>query len=164
MGIEKLENKLPNETETETPSGCSDKLPAPSTPQSKGGERLMHDGDCQTEKESAEQDGESKSVEITCGNSIPISNIQLVGPTHETGESVIKEEDESVDGLKSETNMSSLHPVTDDRMEKYGGNVENQPKARVSKKKMKVTFATTNFLLYILINLLYLIDVYLFVY
>lgn len=138
MGIEKLPNET--ETETETLSGCSDKLPAPSTPQSKGGERLMHDGDCQTEKESAEQAGESKSVETTCGNSIPISNVQ-VGPTDETGESVIKEEDESVDGLKSETNMLP-HPVRDDRMEKYGGNVENQPKARASKKKMKVDWTS----------------------
>ncbi|KAL9326790.1 hypothetical protein ACSQ67_007435 [Phaseolus vulgaris] len=52
----------------------NDKYPAPSTPQLMHGTRLLDDGDCQertncsTEKESGEHDGESKSVETTCGN------------------------------------------------------------------------------------------------
>ena len=59
------------------PSAGSDKYPAPSTPQLEQGGRLLDDGDCQdhtncsTEKESGEQDGESKSVETTSENAIP---------------------------------------------------------------------------------------------
>lgn len=85
----------------------SDKYPAPSTPQLKQGERLLDDGDCQdhtncsTEKESAELDGESKSVETSCGNSVaevtvPVSQTQTIRKT------VVKKEDDLADSSKSE--------------------------------------------------------------
>ncbi|XP_020206071.1 two-component response regulator-like APRR2 isoform X2 [Cajanus cajan] len=71
IDIEKVYRFTDNDHEQ---SPGNDKYPAPSTPQLRQGTRLLDDGDCQeqtncsTEKESGENDGESKSVETTCGN------------------------------------------------------------------------------------------------
>ncbi|KAL2322931.1 hypothetical protein Fmac_027310 [Flemingia macrophylla] len=71
IDIEKVSRFTDNDHEQ---SPGSDKYPAPSTPQLRQGIRLLNDGDCQeqtnssTEKESGEHEGESKSVETTCGN------------------------------------------------------------------------------------------------
>ncbi|KAA8525925.1 hypothetical protein F0562_007975 [Nyssa sinensis] len=129
----------------------SDKYPAPSTPQLKQGVRLLDDGDCQdqtncsTEKESGEQDGESKSVETTCVNSDADTAIQA-SPTPKLGETVIKEEEESVDGSKSETNVSP-RPRSKNCFNDFGGDagnpikateVQNSCGAKANRKKMKV--------------------------
>ncbi|XVE57496.1 hypothetical protein DITRI_Ditri04bG0095600 [Diplodiscus trichospermus] len=98
-----------NENDHELSAG-SDKYPAPSTPQLEQGGRLLDNGDCQdhtncsTEKESGEQDGESKSVETTSGNAIaevtaPVSRSQ--GPR----ETMVKFEADLVDGTKGESTM-----------------------------------------------------------
>ncbi|KAL5186724.1 Two-component response regulator-like APRR2 [Glycine soja] len=69
--IEKVSRFVDNDHEL---SSGNDKYPAPSTPQLRQGTRLLDDGDCQeqtncsTGKESGEHEGESKSVETTCGN------------------------------------------------------------------------------------------------
>ncbi|XVF13556.1 hypothetical protein REPUB_Repub08aG0217300 [Reevesia pubescens] len=95
------------------PSAGSDKYPAPSTPQLEQGGRLLDDGDCQdhtncsTEKESGEQDGESKSVETTSGNTIA-EVTALVGQSQGPRETMVKEEAE-LDGTKGESTMYS-HP------------------------------------------------------
>ncbi|XVF10989.1 hypothetical protein REPUB_Repub07fG0230400 [Reevesia pubescens] len=89
------------------PSPGSDKYPAPSTPQLEQGGRLLDDRDCQdhtncsTEKESGEQDGESKSVETTSGNTIA-EVTALVGQPQGPRETVVKEEADLVGG-KGET-------------------------------------------------------------
>lgn len=132
-------------------SAGTDKYPAPSTPQLKQGGRSLDDGDCldqtncSTEKESGEQDGESKSVETTCGTSVAEVTAQ-VSPPQGLGESVIKEEDDSADGCKSESNMSP-HPQNKDSLSEFVGDARNPRKAsgvhspcgtRANRKKMKV--------------------------
>ncbi|KAM5573287.1 two-component response regulator-like APRR2 [Rosa sericea] len=124
----------------------SDKYPAPSTPQIKQGSRLLDDGDCQdqtnclSEKESGEHDGESKSVETTCGNAndtLQISEPQMPENI------VVKQEKDSADVSKSDINLSQPHirDGTDDT----GRATENLSKAsglnhsyKSSRKKMKV--------------------------
>ncbi|KAF7810019.1 two-component response regulator-like APRR2 [Senna tora] len=70
IDLEKVSRFSDNDHEV---SAGSDKYPAPSTPQLKRSARLLDDGDCQeqtncsTEKESGDHDGESKSVDTTCG-------------------------------------------------------------------------------------------------
>lgn len=134
----------------------SDKYPAPSTPQLKQGARLLDDGDCQdqtncsTEKESIEQDGESKSVETTCGDSIAEGTLQE-GKPEIPGKNLIKEEEESADGFKSERKVSphqhnrdSLSNISD------GGGLESLSKpsvnnsrgTRANRKKMKVDWTS----------------------
>lgn len=132
-------------------SAGSDKYPAPSTPQLKQGGRSLDDGDCldqancSTEKESGEQDGESKSVETTCGMSIAEVTAQVC-PPQGSGESAIKEENDSADGCKSESNMSP-HPQNKDSLSDFVGDAENPRKAssvhspcvtRATRKKTKV--------------------------
>ncbi|EOY24079.1 hypothetical protein QUC31_008580 [Theobroma cacao] len=96
------------------PSPGSDKYPAPSTPQLKQGERLLDDGDCpehtncSTEKESGEQDGESKSVETTSGNAIAEVTAP-VGQPQGSRETEVKEVADLVDGNKGESTVHS-HP------------------------------------------------------
>lgn len=123
----------------------NDKYPAPSTPQIKQGSRLLDDGDCQeqtnsSEKESGEHDGESKSVETTCGNAddtLQISEPQMPEKI------VVKQENESADASKLENNLSQPHirDCTNDT----GCATENLSKAsglnhsyKSSRKKMKV--------------------------
>ncbi|XP_021295704.1 two-component response regulator-like APRR2 isoform X2 [Herrania umbratica] len=96
------------------PSPGSDKYPAPSTPQLKQGERLLDDGDCQehtncsTEKESGEQDGESKSVETTSGNAIAEVTAPI-GQPQGSRVSDVKGVADLVDGNKGESTVHS-HP------------------------------------------------------
>lgn len=137
----------------------TDKYPAPSTPQLKQGGRSLDDGDCldQTnfsmEKESGEPDCESKSVETTCGTSIAEVTAQ-VSPPKTLDESIIKEEDESADGCKSESNMSP-HPQTKESLSDFGCNAGNPRKAsgidspcgtKANRKKMKVSLTLFNYL------------------
>ncbi|XWS49210.1 hypothetical protein CRYUN_Cryun13aG0144300 [Craigia yunnanensis] len=102
-----------HENDRERPPG-SDKYPAPSTPQLEQGGRMLGDGDCQdhtncsTEKESGEQDGESKSVETTSDNAIAEVTAS-VGRPQGPRETMIKEEADLVDGTKGESTMYS-HP------------------------------------------------------
>uniref|UniRef100_A0A5B7ATR7 Putative two-component response regulator-like APRR2 n=1 Tax=Davidia involucrata TaxID=16924 RepID=A0A5B7ATR7_DAVIN len=148
---EETEHAIPVHENDREQSAGSDKYPAPSTPQLKQGVRLLDDGDCQdqtncsTEKESREQDGESKSVETTCGNSDAETAIQ-VSPPPRLGETVIKEEEESADGSKSESNMSP-HPRSKNCLNDFGGDAGNHIKAtglqnscgaKANRKKMKV--------------------------
>ncbi|KAK8520762.1 hypothetical protein V6N13_076898 [Hibiscus sabdariffa] len=111
-GLDKTEDaSVIHEIDPE-PSTASDKYSAPSTPQLEQGGRFLADGDCQdltncsTEKESCEQDGESKSVETTSDNTIaevtaPVG--QPLGPR----EATVKEEADLVDGTKGESTMYS---------------------------------------------------------
>ncbi|KAL3499842.1 hypothetical protein ACH5RR_038935 [Cinchona calisaya] len=103
-----------NEKNQDILSGC-DEYPAPSTPQLKQGERLLDDGDRQDqanfsmEQDSAEQDGECKSVETTFGNSVPectLSSPALV-------EAVIKGKRESTNGCNTEQNTSPYYKGKD---------------------------------------------------
>ncbi|XP_050377936.1 two-component response regulator-like APRR2 isoform X2 [Argentina anserina] len=90
----------------------SDKYPAPSTPQIKQGSRLLDDGDCQdqtncfSEKECGEHDGESKSVETTCGNA---DDTHQISEPQMPEKIVIKQEKDSPDVSKSEKNLSQPH-------------------------------------------------------
>ncbi|KAL6175951.1 hypothetical protein ACLB2K_052589 [Fragaria x ananassa] len=123
----------------------NDKYPAPSTPQIKQGSRLLDDGDCQeqtnsSEKESGEHDGESKSVETTCGNAddtLQISEPQMPEKI------VVKQENDSADASKLENNLSQPH--IRDCINDTGCATENLSKAsglnhsyKSSRKKMKV--------------------------
>lgn len=136
-------------------SGGSEKYPAPSTPQLKQGARLLDDGDCQdqtncsTEKDNGEQDGESKSVETTCGDSFAEGTLQ--DGKHQTQhECLIKEEEESADGFKSDKKVSP-HQHNKDNLgniggDSIGGGAEipskqsgfNSSLTRANRKKMKV--------------------------
>ncbi|KAJ9135080.1 hypothetical protein P3X46_032299 [Hevea brasiliensis] len=144
--LERKKNTSPAHENDHEQSSGSDKYPAPSTPQLKQGARLLDDVDCQdhtncsTEKESEE---ESKSVETTCA----MTEVTLqVGHPQSLSETVIKEEDDSADGIKGENNVSS-HPQNKDDLKDPDGNAENPDKAsglhnsygtRVIRKKMKV--------------------------
>ncbi|XP_048230587.1 two-component response regulator-like APRR2 isoform X2 [Ricinus communis] len=146
--LERTENVSPAHENEYEQSPLSDKYPAPSTPQLKQGARLLDDGDCQehticsTEKESGEQEGESKSVETTCAMTDVTPQIDHPQSLSET---TIKEEDESVDGVKSADNISS-HPQNKDSLNSSDGSAENPNKAsrhhksygtKVNRKKMK---------------------------
>ncbi|XP_050231116.1 two-component response regulator-like APRR2 isoform X2 [Mercurialis annua] len=126
----------------------SDKYPAPLTPQLKQGARLLDDGDCQehtnfsTEKESGEQEGECKSVETTSATTDVTFQVDHPQSLSET---IIKEEDDSVDGVKSVDNISD-HPQNKGSSIKLDGKAENANKAsglhnsfgtRGSRKKIK---------------------------
>ncbi|XP_057976673.1 two-component response regulator-like APRR2 isoform X2 [Malania oleifera] len=132
-------------------SGGSDKYPAPSTPQLEQGGRLLDDGDCQdqtncsSEKEIGDQDGESKSVETTCGNSVAEGTVQ-VGLPQRSGEIAIKEEDDSASDSKNLSN-TSLHPQSNGAVNDFGGEAENSTKAsglhnssgtKANRRKVKV--------------------------
>ncbi|XP_059638579.1 two-component response regulator-like APRR2 isoform X3 [Cornus florida] len=153
-------NQMSKETENVAPvdehdrehSAGSDKYPAPSTPQLKHGVRLLDDGDCQdqtnssVEKDSGEQDGESKSVETTCGNSVAEIAVQA-SPPPTMSDTVIKEEDESTDGFKNERSNISPRPQNTDRLNGFAGDAGNPIKAsglknscgaKSNKKKVKV--------------------------
>ncbi|MBA0861775.1 hypothetical protein Goshw_000671 [Gossypium schwendimanii] len=94
------------------PSTGSDKYPAPSTPQLEQGGRLSANGDCQDhancsiEKESSEQDGESKSVETTSDNTIAEVTIP-VGQPQGPRDTMVTEEADLVDGTKGKSTTYS---------------------------------------------------------
>ncbi|KAL4346774.1 hypothetical protein GQ457_17G020290 [Hibiscus cannabinus] len=111
-GLDKAEDaSVIHEIDPE-PSTASDKYSAPSTPQLEQGGRFLADGDCQdltncsTEKESCEQDGESKSVETTSDNTIAEVTTP-VGPPQGPREATVKAEADLVDGTKGESTMYS---------------------------------------------------------
>lgn len=159
-----LNNKISSETKNGSlvyendheHSGGSDKYPAPSTPQLKQGARLLDDGDCQdqtncsTEKDNGEQDGESKSVETTCGDSIAEGTLQD-GKPQTQHECLIKEDGESADGFKSDGKVSP-HQHNKDNLGNIiggggsGGGAEipskpsgfNSSVTRANRKKMKI--------------------------
>ncbi|KAF3449486.1 hypothetical protein FNV43_RR10214 [Rhamnella rubrinervis] len=128
----------------------SDKYPAPSTPQLKQGTRLLDDGDCQdqtncsTEKENGEQDGESKSVETTCCNTMVEG--ALTSQPEIPAKTMVKEEEDSAEGSKSESDMFSLQhneggfnnisSGAENPSKVSGFNNSYRPKS--SRKKMKV--------------------------
>lgn len=129
----------------------SDKYPAPSTPQLKQGARLLDDGDCQDqtncshEKESGEQDGESKSVETTLGDSVAEATL-LADQPEMPSTTMLKEEEESVDGSKNESNPTS-QLGNGDGQNKVNGGAENPTKpsglnnsglSKSYRRKMKV--------------------------
>lgn len=155
-----LENREPmsgisvkeeHETAVEENKEEHDKYPAPPTPQLEQGVRLVDDGDCQdqinclTEKEGGDQDGEYKSVDTTCENLDAETTVWEI-PPQISEEAVIKDEDESLDGCKSESNMSS-HLENKDGPSDSGGDAANLNKAsgvrnscgnKANRKKMKV--------------------------
>ncbi|KAF5477712.1 hypothetical protein F2P56_004328 [Juglans regia] len=153
-----LNNKISSETKNGSlvyendheHSGGSDKYPAPSTPQLKQGARLLDDGDCQdqtncsTEKDNGEQDGESKSVETTCGDSIAEGTLQD-GKPQTQHECLIKEDEESADGFKSDGKVSPHQHNKDNLGNIIGGGAEipskpsgfNSSVTRANRKKMK---------------------------
>ncbi|GMN30758.1 hypothetical protein TIFTF001_002950 [Ficus carica] len=129
----------------------SDKYPAPSTPQLKQGARLLDDGDCQDqtncshEKESGEQDGESKSVETTLGDSVAEATL-LADQPEMPRTTMLKEEEESVDGTKNESKPTS-QLGNGDTQNKVNGGAENPTKpsglnnsglSKSNRRKMKV--------------------------
>lgn len=138
-----------HETDQEM-SAASDKYPAPSTPQLKGGARLLDDGDCQdqtngtVEKESGEQDGESKFVETTCDDSMS-ENIQEAQGQRDR-DVLVKEEDDSANNSKCESMISPLSENKDRSHNVHGCNdnlskassLHNSARTRVNRKKMKV--------------------------
>ncbi|KAI4327239.1 hypothetical protein L6164_019725 [Bauhinia variegata] len=128
----------------------SDKFPAPSTPQLKQGARLLDDGDCQehtnssTEKENGEHEheGESKSVEITCENLYADGTL----PPNKPEKTLIKEEEDFVDGSKRESTVSA-HPPNRKVPSNINGGTASPNKAGVpsvsrdtkcNRKKIKV--------------------------
>ncbi|MED6193902.1 Two-component response regulator-like [Stylosanthes scabra] len=125
----------------------SDKYPAPSTPQLNQVSRLMDDGDCHeqtncsTEKDSGEHDGEgeSKSVETTCGNlNTESSN------NKNTENTLVKNEEDLAKGSRDEKNDSSVYTQTHDKVLSSGdGNTKSSNKVdssalKAHRKKMKV--------------------------
>ncbi|XP_052170970.1 two-component response regulator-like APRR2 [Diospyros lotus] len=136
-------------SENETAVG-SDRYPAPLTPQLKQGVRLVDDGDCQDqtnsseEKEGGDQDGESKSVDTTCGSAMANTAAQA-RPPEILDRTVTKEENESPYGCRSESNMSC--PRNKDSLNDSGADAGNPVKAsgihhscanKANRKKMKV--------------------------
>ncbi|KAL5183984.1 Two-component response regulator-like APRR2 [Glycine soja] len=107
IDIEKVSSFVDNDHEL---SPGNDKYPAPSTPQLMQGTRLLDDGDCQeqancsTEKESGEHDGESKSVETTCGN----LNAEITPQQRKSEITLVREEVDIVDASMGES-VASPH-------------------------------------------------------
>lgn len=148
---ENTENVSPTQQNDNEELEVSDKYPAPSTPQLKQGGRLLDDVDCQdntncsTEKETGEQDGESKLVETTCDNSIAEGTLQE-GQPQMPMETAVKEEPDSNDGSKTDCNMYS-NPLDKENVKGSDSVVENPTRAsgthnssgtKSNRKKMKV--------------------------
>ncbi|CAN0908255.1 Two-component response regulator-like APRR2 [Linum grandiflorum] len=155
--IEVMDNGNSDEMEEVSPadensgeSPDSDKYPAPSTPQLKQGERLLDDVDCQdhtycsTEKESAEQEGESKSVET----SFMIAEISVQVDTGKLTDDKNKEDDDLTSGANIENVMS---PCPQNSQNKSNGGAEDGSKAsclntsrvtKANRKKTKVDWSS----------------------
>ncbi|CAL1399400.1 unnamed protein product [Linum trigynum] len=138
------ENNVPP---TDDNNSGSDKYPAPSTPQLKQGGRLLDDGDCQdhtncsTEKETAEQEGESKFVET----SFAMAEVSIQVDTENISDGKIKEEDDLSSVTRAENPTSHAQNSIDN--EKSDGGVGDRSQAsslrtsgvtKASRKKMKV--------------------------
>ncbi|XP_027915883.1 two-component response regulator-like APRR2 isoform X1 [Vigna unguiculata] len=128
----------------------NDKYPAPSTPQLMHGTRLLDDGDCQdqtncsTEKESGEHDGESKSVETTCGNLN--AETESTPQERKSDMTLAREEVDLVDASKGES-IASLHtqkrkvlsnPDKNTKSANIVGVVSDSCEIKPRRKKMKV--------------------------
>uniref|UniRef100_A0A7N0VI28 Two-component response regulator-like APRR2 n=1 Tax=Kalanchoe fedtschenkoi TaxID=63787 RepID=A0A7N0VI28_KALFE len=159
---EELHDKLLEEMPCMSVEGCddehdrssgNDKYPAPSTPQLKQ-VRLLDDASCHdqtnwsAEKGSAEHCEESKSVETTCCNAAP--DMPVVEAGELLHESVVKEENDSADGCKSESDTSP-HQKNVPETGSLGGNARMQTKAsesrgpcgaKTNRKKMKVDWTS----------------------
>lgn len=131
-------------------SSGTDKYPAPSTPQLKQVGRLLGDGDCQdhpdcsTRKDAGEQDGESKSVETTSGNSVAEVTIP-VSPPQILKDNVIKEEEDSAVGSKGEFKIPTpQNKITSSNFRGTAGNpsrasdIHNSCGSRANRKRTKV--------------------------
>lgn len=153
--LEKTEHASLADENSHEQSSASDKYPAPSTPQLKQGERLLDDGDCQDhtncsiEKETGEQEGESKSAETT--SEMAEETLQVSHP-QSLREAVIMEEDELADGVKSKNNLCP-HLQNKDSLNNSNDGAENPRKAsdlhnsggmRANRKKLKVTELIVN--------------------
>ena len=129
----------------------NDKYPAPSTPQLMHGTRLLDDGDCQdqtncsTEKESGEHDGESKSVETTCGNLN--AETESTPQERKSDMTLAREEVDLVDASKGES-IASLHtqkrkvlsnPDKNTKSANIVGVVSDSCEIKPRRKKMKVS-------------------------
>lgn len=137
----------------------SDKYPAPSTPQQKHGMRLVDDGDCQDqlnsslEKECGEQDGESKSVETTCINSL-VEGTSQVENSQLPDQEAIKEEENSADGSGAASNID-LDTHDQDNISSSEKNksipcgLSNPCGTKISRKKLKVFILNLNSEVYI---------------
>ncbi|XVF52408.1 hypothetical protein PTKIN_Ptkin05aG0016000 [Pterospermum kingtungense] len=148
--LDKTDDASMNDENDSKQSPGSDKYPAPSTPQLEQGGRLLADGDCQdhtncsTEKESGEQDGESKSVETTCENvgaEVMAEVTAPVGQPQVPRETVVKEEADLVDGTKEESttdshsqnraNSQDSHAAAEKPITVSGPNKANRKKLKV---------------------------------
>ncbi|GFZ15425.1 CheY-like two-component responsive regulator family protein [Actinidia rufa] len=147
----KTENETALEENEQEHSAGIYKYPAPLTPQLKQGLRLVDDGDCQdqtncsSEKESMDQDEESKSVDINCGNVVD-ENIVQTSPPQVLWETVNKDEDEAPGGCKSESTMSSCLQNKDGPSDSGGdpgspfkaSGIETSYGNKANRKKLKV--------------------------
>ncbi|KAL4323269.1 hypothetical protein GQ457_11G021320 [Hibiscus cannabinus] len=137
------------------PSAVNNKYPAPSTPQLEQGGRLLVNGDgqehtnCSTEKESGDPDGESKSVETTSGNTVaevtaPVDQPQ--GPR----ETMVKEEDDLIDGTKGERTVDSHSQDRVNSTDSHAGakrpntdsGLHSSCPNKANRKKLKVEWTT----------------------
>lgn len=135
-----LDSTLQLEVDSEAMNEAAEevKVTSPSTPQLKQGLRLLDDGDCQdhtnssTEKECGGQEGDSKSVETTFALT---EVIQPVEHHLSTSEAAVKEEDDSVNVLKSASNISSHLQNTGDENRIKASSL---PHSKATRKKSKV--------------------------
>ncbi|KAJ8560303.1 hypothetical protein K7X08_004361 [Anisodus acutangulus] len=99
------------ENQKESPP-CYDKYPAPSTPQQKIGVRSMDDADLQdhtilsNEQDSEVREGDTKSVETTCCDSVAETTVQ-VDSSERLGEAITKEEHDSAADQKMEDSIAT---------------------------------------------------------
>ncbi|KAJ6942949.1 two-component response regulator-like APRR2 isoform X3 [Populus alba x Populus x berolinensis] len=140
--MEKTENASLAQESNEQQSPASDKHPAPSTWQFKQVGWLLDDGDCQdhinfsVEKDSGEQEGESKSVETTC--TMSQETLQAGHPPCFI-ETVIKETGDLTDGAKSENNIHP-NPQNKDSLNHsndVASDLHTSNGTRANRKKMK---------------------------
>ncbi|KAL6979829.1 Two-component response regulator-like [Sarracenia purpurea var. burkii] len=146
-----LELETADEENGKEQSARSDEYPAPLTPQLKQGVTLVDDKDCQdhsncsADKRSGDPDGESKFVDTICGNGFSETTVQA-SPPQILEVTFTKEEDESLGGSKSESDMTSS-PQSKDGPNDSGGDAGNHIKAsghhnscknKANRKKIKV--------------------------
>lgn len=145
------DNENTNEAVVEnqkTSSSCCDKYPAPSTPQQKQGVRSVDDGDLQdhtilsNEQDSGVHEGDTKSVETTCCDSVAETTV-LADSSERLGEAITKEEHDSAADQNMEEPIATCSRSNDngsacsaDPNKAYGLHSSSGTKA--NKKKMKV--------------------------
>ncbi|XP_075075338.1 two-component response regulator-like APRR2 isoform X2 [Nicotiana tabacum] len=105
------------ENQKELPPYC-DKYPAPSTPQQKQGVRSVDDGDFQdhtilsTEQDSGVNEGDTKSVETTCCDSVAETTVLADSPGR-LGEAITKEEHDFAADQKMEDHIATCSQNND---------------------------------------------------